>query len=112
MTHSFPTLRSSDLATALADTGVSLGVRRLDRGRCESIMMDGRTGVGGTRRLKRQGWRQSCCETAYLLITLTTTDARVLSSWLRSEEHTSELQSLMRISYAVFRLKKKKHTTH
>src|SRR3546814_6805617 len=30
---------------------------------------------------------------------------------LRSEEHTSELQSLMRISYAVFCLKKKKITT-
>src|SRR3546814_5976464 len=30
----------------------------------------------------------------------------------RSEEHTSELQSLMRISYAVFCLKKKKHTQH
>src|SRR3546814_968506 len=29
----------------------------------------------------------------------------------RSEEHTSELQSLMRISYAVFCLKKKKHHT-
>src|SRR3546814_344090 len=29
----------------------------------------------------------------------------------RSEEHTSELQSPMRISYAVFRLKKKHHTT-
>src|SRR3546814_10298815 len=29
---------------------------------------------------------------------------------LRSEEHTSELQSLMRISYAVFCLKKKKST--
>src|SRR3546814_3324140 len=29
----------------------------------------------------------------------------------RSEEHTSELQSLMRISYAVFCLKKKKHET-
>src|SRR3546814_2337896 len=29
---------------------------------------------------------------------------------VRSEEHTSELQSLMRISYAVFCLKKKKHT--
>src|SRR3546814_9126566 len=28
--------------------------------------------------------------------------------WPRSEEHTSELQSLMRISYAVFCLKKKK----
>src|SRR3546814_6909822 len=29
------------------------------------------------------------------------------SLWCRSEEHTSELQSLMRISYAVFCLKKK-----
>src|SRR3546814_10798550 len=33
-----------------------------------------------------------------------------LSGALRSEEHTSELQSLMRISYAVFCLKKKKIT--
>src|SRR3546814_5544415 len=32
-----------------------------------------------------------------------------LGSALRSEEHTSELQSLMRISYAVFCLKKKKN---
>src|SRR3546814_7024728 len=31
---------------------------------------------------------------------------------VRSEEHTSELQSLMRISYAVFCLKKKKHQIH
>src|SRR3546814_946146 len=30
----------------------------------------------------------------------------------RSEEHTSELQSLMRISYAVFCLKKKNRKTH
>src|SRR3546814_7290633 len=30
----------------------------------------------------------------------------------RSEEHTSELQSLMRISYAVFCLKKKKNNIH
>src|SRR3546814_17486930 len=42
---------------------------------------------------------------------------RLKSSWYdyaarlpRSEEHTSELQSLMRISYAVFCLKKKKTT--
>src|SRR3546814_9273278 len=35
---------------------------------------------------------------------------RVVLLWFgRSEEHTSELQSLMRISYAVFCLKKKKH---
>src|SRR3546814_1853322 len=37
----------------------------------------------------------------------------VASSMLkRSEEHTSELQSLMRISYAVFCLKKKMNTQH
>src|SRR3546814_9138902 len=36
-------------------------------------------------------------------------DERRHSAGLRSEEHTSELQSLMRISYAVFCLKK---TTH
>src|SRR3546814_4951718 len=35
-------------------------------------------------------------------------DVVVLGSLWRSEEHTSELQSLMRISYAVFCLKKKK----
>src|SRR3546814_6722524 len=34
------------------------------------------------------------------------------SDRVRSEEHTSELQSLMRISYAVFCLKKKKKTTN
>src|SRR3546814_9013680 len=34
------------------------------------------------------------------------------SSEGRSEEHTSELQSLMRISYAVFCLKKKKNKKH
>src|SRR3546814_8968521 len=35
--------------------------------------------------------------------------SRFLAARLRSEEHTSELQSLMRISYAVFCLKKKKN---
>src|SRR3546814_4884966 len=38
--------------------------------------------------------------------------AMVRRAWARSEEHTSELQSLMRISYAVFCLKKKKHNEH
>src|SRR3546814_8949058 len=45
--------------------------------------------------------------------------ATIASAWYgydrsdldRSEEHTSELQSLMRISYAVFCLKKKKQIT-
>src|SRR3546814_6862414 len=41
------------------------------------------------------------CAPGFLLL-------RNISSMRRSEEHTSELQSLMRISYAVFCLKKKK----
>src|SRR3546814_5697768 len=37
-------------------------------------------------------------------------DIHEMQHFDRSEEHTSELQSLMRISYAVFCLKKKKNT--
>src|SRR3546814_2942732 len=39
-------------------------------------------------------------------------DGNRRAAHFRSEEHTSELQSLMRISYAVFCLKKKKHNTN
>src|SRR3546814_2009203 len=35
-----------------------------------------------------------------------------LPGWTRSEEHPSELQSLMRLSYAVFCLKKKNNNNH
>src|SRR3546814_3229876 len=44
---------------------------------------------------------------AYLGPDLTDIYAHAGPAWLRSEEHTSELQSLMRTSYAVFCLKKK-----
>src|SRR3546814_2734047 len=37
-------------------------------------------------------------------------DSGLIGMAARSEEHTSELQSLMRISYAVFCLKKKRYT--
>src|SRR3546814_4239702 len=49
----------------------------------------------------------------YIIFTRKVTDWRNALR-TRSEEHTSELQSLMRISYAVFCLKKKKtrHVTH
>src|SRR3546814_5593063 len=43
---------------------------------------------------------------------LATDGAAGAQSDRRSEEHTSELQSLMRISYAVFCLKKKKNKTN
>src|SRR3546814_10597017 len=41
-----------------------------------------------------------------------TLDEKVVIATRRSEEHTSELQSLMRISYAVFCLKKNNNTPH
>src|SRR3546814_5106456 len=50
---------------------------------------------------------------AYLYRTVTTVDQGVfIHITHRSEEHTSELQSLMRISYAVFCLKKKNKNNH
>src|SRR3546814_10589257 len=49
---------------------------------------------------------RACCD-IFALLMLT-----AMAIILRSEEHTSELQSLIRISYAVFCLKKKKTNTH
>src|SRR3546814_1131956 len=43
-------------------------------------------------------------------IWITLESSGFLDALVRSEEHTSELQSLMRISYAVFCLNKKNHT--
>src|SRR3546814_2666605 len=54
-------------------------------------------------RARRSGRRRTCGRRCLLL----RRHARV-GAVIRSEEHTSELQSLMRISYAVFCLKKKK----
>src|SRR3546814_1092942 len=124
MTHSFPTRRSSDLAPTskpsarplvekgAPDAGDRSFSRRLDNqdpcpdrrsrpplcpyadgGQCQRC--EGCTGTARTRRTdalpaRRQGLRR-----------------KPAADVLRSEEHTSELQSLMRISYAVFCLKKK-----
>src|SRR3546814_9647831 len=62
-------------------------------------------------RPKHLTWEESACYT----LTLATAyrmlfghRPHILRPGHRSEEHTSELQSLMRISYAVFCLKKKK----
>src|SRR3546814_5407273 len=49
----------------------------------------------------------ACCLLAGLAITASGTASAQDARPDRSEEHTSELQSLMRISYAVFCLKKK-----
>src|SRR3546814_3455135 len=62
--------------------------------------------------LQRDGNRAPTAAPQNLYLTADTDDDGKQDSWVaisvRSEEHTSELQSLMRISYAVFCLKKKK----
>src|SRR3546814_4991084 len=59
----------------------------------------------------RLDWFNSPLIVVSLVAGLTLLGAYLLTEWYhpapRSEEHTSELQSLMRISYAVFCLKKK-----
>src|SRR3546814_6838537 len=77
-------------------------------------------GVGSTCDWPDTVTRRSCiaCSRADWVRGLARLISSAIRSWqntgpgMRSEEHTSELQSLMRISYAVFCLKKKKtHTT-
>src|SRR3546814_7845633 len=53
-------------------------------------------------------WSPASCTSARIRISLAEPVPDALAVAMRSEEHTSELQSLMRISYAVFCLKKKK----
>src|SRR3546814_1316558 len=83
LTHSFPTRRSSDLRPRRRQRQLAVAAERgaltLDPADCRAHALG-------------FSWR---------------TCARTLLRHVRSEEHTSELQSLMRISYAVFCLKKK-----
>src|SRR3546814_12635933 len=80
LTRSFPTRRSSDL----------LGSARQSGRRCTSPPLPHAT----TRRNPVGNWRVN--------------QNFPFGCQMRSEEHTSELQSLMRTSYAVFCFKKKK----
>src|SRR3546814_8710302 len=101
MTHSFPTRRSSDLLRQ------SFGGARNPRAlrECPEIVekSDGYLWCFETRRNLREGSRYRRRAQALRRISGPDRDGS-----RRSEEHTSELQSLMRISYAVFCLKKKK----
>src|SRR3546814_5174664 len=105
MTPSFPTRRSSDLR---------LGVRELDsiEGPGEFLHMPGEVQLDGATWLTPVRIREGAAqvrvrEDASAVVSQTNTWVVQLMRW-RSEEHTSELQSLMRISYDVFCLKKKK----
>src|SRR3546814_5557069 len=98
LTHSCPTRRSSDLL-------IEAAVQQLVDGRLHLLggVEDGH-GLGAGGRKSRRHTKRA--RPRAHLATRTPTPL-----YGRSEEHTSELQSLMRISYAVFCLNKKR-TTH
>src|SRR3546814_9277417 len=90
LTHSFPTRRSSDLAS---------GTRSGSGSNSGGSFSGGGDSAGNQYILSGNvSWEPDLW-------------GKVRRSVERSEEHTSELQSLMRISYAVFCLKKK-NTQH
>src|SRR3546814_2152576 len=113
MTHSFPTRRSSDLPFSVVSEvrkffdgpvilagGISNG-RSLAAARVLGAdMVAAGTGfIAATESAAPDAYREILIESGG--------DDIVLTSEVRSEEHTSELQSLMRISYAVFCLQQK-----
>src|SRR3546814_6807729 len=66
----------------------------------------------GPKRFNEVGRALTGISRRMLSITLRSLEQYGVVTRTRSEEHTSELQSLMRISYAVFCLKKKTYATN
>src|SRR3546814_5450818 len=119
MTHSFPTRRSSDLdrrpAPFVADRSTALrGLFRFRKHRDPEAwhyLGAGRHLAPGC--LVGPFVQNADALSAIWWLLLGARASRALWHRLpsRSEEHTSELQSLMRISYAVFCLKQKNHNS-
>src|SRR3546814_5227088 len=95
MTHSFPTRRSSDLHGAAGVRPARYWRRQFGAARLGQIDE------------RRHGSALAVVGAIRVALVLRTVLAKGRQWGGRSEEHTSELQSLMRISYAVFFLKKK-----
>src|SRR3546814_7711337 len=93
LTHSFPTLRSSDLRET---EGMRDGTDAVSDWPLLNALLNTAAGATWVSLHHGGGVGMGYSQHAGMLR-------------IRSEEHTSELQSLMRISYAVFCLQKKKH---
>src|SRR3546814_2747250 len=107
---------SSDLQAIVG--GNDRGVRRSYGLRPNEILIDPRQPVATqSRNFRAHNWLKTDvagaadqgCAQAYLEVLDGGLTLDQMGKGLRSEEHTSELQSLMRISYAGFCLKKKTH---
>src|SRR3546814_9621435 len=107
-------------------SGIGVGVEEADGdaldARCRHVLQDRpRAGfiqrfehlAGGadalpnclTQRPRNQWWRRTPVDIVDMRLARRAADLKDVAEPLRSEEHTSELQSLMRISYAVLCLK-------
>src|SRR3546814_3578596 len=102
---------SSDVCSSdLEDAGLGLGRTVLARAEIEMEVVsqpdavEVGVAVGHRRHRHPRGNAGQCVDGVGIVLDLV---ARFVERVVRSEEHTSELQSLMRISYAVFCLKKK-----
>src|SRR3546814_3295119 len=108
MTHSFPTRRSCDLQGAARVQGACRVAARGDAGVVEQARARRRPHSPRPQSFSREsgspGPQPPCSKKI--------DSRRGAETRRRSEEHTSELQSLMRTSYAVFCLKKKNNKTY
>src|SRR3546814_1843816 len=112
MTHSFPTRRSSGLHKTYqskrydvaVEPAIVEGIKRLGAANGMSFV--------NTLLVAFEVFLNRTTNQTDIIIGLPTAGQLATGNLnlVRSEEHTSELQSLMRISYAVFCLKKKKKT--
>src|SRR3546814_960357 len=111
MTHSFPTRRSSDLVMTQINVHQELTVGQVAARSGVAVtalhfyeskgLIKSSRNQGNQRRYPREVLRR-------VALIKVAQGLGIPLAEIRSEEHTSELQSLMRISYAVFCLKKKK----
>src|SRR3546814_7348605 len=115
LTHSFPTRRSSELRPCRADV-VGVGVHRDGPGHDVEPARIALEVVDPGEQVNGRYWCVECRGDVHRKILAQTRGSGRHPAILafaarerRSEEHTSELQSLMRSSYAVFCLKKKKN---
>src|SRR3546814_7774331 len=113
-------MRISDLSSDVCSSDLNLLVRALDQRqrtivRVASEIVKQQEGffLHGVAHMRPLTLRQVAEEIGMHESTVSrVTSNKYLSCARRSEEHTSELQSLMRISYAVFCLKKKNKNKH
>src|SRR3546814_14574818 len=112
LTHSFPTLRSSDLHNSLPVLRSS-AIRRPSSAPTNSLSPHTATPRLTTSQQAETARSPGTSGSNFhkdlpVAASQALTFDQAWVTYMRSEEHTSELQSLMRISYAVFCLKQKK----